>query len=297
MAHPIVRRILKELLDQGIIFLGCLLVALGLDLFFIPNRITAGGVSGIATILFYTAHLPVGLTMLALNAVLFVSAWKILGREFGFRSILATLELALLIDAVAWLVPVVGLDPAWVRAGVTKNLLLATIYGGIVCGVGGALVYMRNASTGGTDILARIVNKFTAIPMGKSLLMVDTLVTVGAGFVFGAEAAMFAIIAIYVSSRSVDMLLQGLQQGRQFLIISEKTREIAEGVLGEMGRGATFVHGIGAFTGEPRSMLMVVIRRKEFLKLKELIRRYDPHAFVMVTEVSEILGEGFGRLM
>ncbi len=291
------KRILREARDMGIVIVGCFLLAVGLDLFLIPNRITAGGVSGIATILYYSFKFPVGMSMLAMNVILFVSAWKILGKEFGARSIVATLVLSVTIDAVNGLVPLVGLNPNWVKTGVTQNLLLATIYGGIICGAGAALVFMRNASTGGTDILARIVNKFTAVPMGKSLLMVDTLVTVGAVFVFGAEAAMYAVIAIFVSSRSVDVLLQGLQQGRQFLIISERARDIAEDVLHDLDRGATFLRGFGAYTGEERLILMVLIRRKEFLRLKEIIRKHDPRAFVLVNDVSEIVGNGFGRLM
>lgn len=282
--------------DQLVILAGCLLVALGLDLFLVPNRITAGGVSGVATIFHYTFGFPVGLSMLAMNAALFFVAFWLLGKEFGVRSLGATIGLSVLVDAVALALPLLGVPPEVVAKGVTDNLLLATVFGDIITGVGMAMVFLKNASTGGTDILARLLNKYTELPMGRSLLIVDTAVTVGAGFVFGAEMAMFAIIAIYVNSQAIDTLIQGLQQGKKFLIVSDKVGEIAQDVLHEMGRGATFLNGVGAYTGDGRPILLVVVRRREFPRLKGIIRRHDPKAFVMVSDVYEILGEGFGRL-
>ena len=185
---------------------------------------------------------------------------------------------------------------AIITGGVTQNLLLATIFGDIICGAGMAMVFMKNSSTGGTDILARILNKYTEMPLGRCLMLIDAFVTVGAGFVFGAEMAMFAIIAIYVNSNTIDFLIQGMSQGKKFLIISRKYREIADDILNEMGRGATILSGQGAFTGEDRPIILAVIRRRELPKLKNIVRQHDPHAFVMVSDVYEVLGEGFSRL-
>lgn len=294
--HKLFNFSVKPLLDYLIITFGCLLVALGLDLFLIPNKITAGGISGVSTILFHVAGLPVGLTMLAFNAVLFLIAFFMLGKEFGLRSLVATILLSLLVDGVTYLIPLLGFDPQLARNGITSNLLLATIFGAIISGTGMALVFMKNSSTGGTDILARIVNVYTEMPIGRCLMIIDTLVTIGAGFVFGAELAMFAIIALFVNSNTIDFLLQGMSQGKQFLIISEQHEAITAGILNDLGRGATLLSGVGAFTGDPRPMILVVIRRRELPRLKQIVRRHDPHAFVMVSDVYEILGEGFKRL-
>ena len=282
--------------DYLAIAVGCLLVALGLDLFLIPNKVTAGGISGVSTILFYLFHLPVGLTMLGFNAVLFLVAILVLGKEFGLRSLVATILLSLMVDGLVYLLPLLGMDPILVRRGITQNLLLATIFGDITTGAGMALVFMKNSSTGGTDILARILNKYTEMPLGRCLMLIDAVVTVGAGFVFGAEMAMFAIIAIYVNSNTIDFLIQGMSQGKKFLIISRKHREIVDGILNDLGRGATVLAGMGAYTGEDRPVILAVIRRRELPKLKQIVRQHDPDAFVMVSDVYEILGEGFTRL-
>jgi uncharacterized membrane-anchored protein YitT (DUF2179 family) len=279
-----------------LIAFGCLLVAVGLDLFLIPNRITAGGISGVSTILYYLFGLPVGLTMLAFNAVLFLVAFRVLGREFGLRSVVATVMLSFMVDGLHVLLPAVGLDPRLATEGLTRNLLLATIFGDIIAGAGMALVFAKNSSTGGTDILARILNRYTEIPLGRSLMLIDALVTLGAGFAFGAEMAMFAIIAIFVSSKTIDFLIQGMNQGKQFLIVSTRYREITDAILNVMGRGATILSGTGAFTGEDRPLVLVVIRPRELPRLKAIVREHDPGAFVMVSDVYEILGEGFRRL-
>lgn len=281
--------------DYVLIAFGCLLVAVGLDLFLIPNRITAGGISGVSTILYYLFGLPVGLTMLAFNAVLFLVAFRILGREFGLRSVVATVMLSFMVDGLTVLIPAVGLDPRLATEGLTRNLLLATIFGDIIAGAGMALVFAKNSSTGGTDILARILNRYTEIPLGRSLMLIDAVVTLGAGFAFGAEMAMFAIIAIFVSSKTIDFLIQGMNQGKQFLIVSERYREITDAIM-DMGRGATILSGTGAFTGEDRPLVLVVIRPRELPRLKAIVREHDPGAFVMVSDVYEILGEGFRRL-
>jgi len=282
--------------DYVVIFFGCLLVAIGLDLFLIPNRITAGGISGVSTILFHLFGLPVGMTMLFFNAILFVVAIMILGKEFGFRSCITSVLLSVQIDALFFLMPVLGVPTEVVEKGITQNILLCTIFGDIICGAGMAMVFMRNSSTGGTDILARILNRYTEIPLGRSLLMIDAIVTLGAGFVFGAEMAMYAIIAIFVSSKTIDFLILGMNQGKKFLIISKHHEAITQEILYNLGRGATLLTGVGAYTGENRPILLVVIRPRELPRLKSIVRKIDPHAFVMVSDVYEILGEGFRRI-
>ena len=283
-------------IDYVVIFFGCLMVAVGLDLFLIPNKITAGGISGVSTILFHLSGLPVGMTMLCFNAILFVVAFKILGKEFGLRSFVTSILLSVQVDALFFLMPLLGVPPEVVEKGIPQNILHSTIFGDIICGAGMAIVFMRNSSTGGTDILARILNRYTEIPIGRSLLMIDAVVTIGAGFVFGAEMAMYAIIAIFVSSKTIDFLILGMNQGKKFLIISKHHEALTHEILYTLGRGATLLNGVGAYTGENRPILLVVIRPRELPRLKSIVRKIDPHAFVMVSDVYEILGEGFRRI-
>lgn len=287
--------------DYFWITVGCLLTAIGLDLFLVPHQITAGGVSGIATIFYYLFHLPVGGSMLAMNTVLFAVGFFILGKEFGLRSLITAFLLSFMIDGlmyVPWVKHFADVQTAQFvkgQAGPYGPLfpLYATIFGDILTGVGMAIVFLRNSSTGGTDIPARILNKFSGVPIGRSLLFIDALVTIGAAFTFGVEKAMLAIIAIYINTKVIDVTIEGLNEGKQFLIVSEKYKSIADDILSEMDRGATILPAVGAYTGEERPMLLVVIKPRELPKLRTLIEQHDPKAFVMLSNVHEIQGEGF----
>ncbi len=285
----------KVLKSYAIIFFGTLLVAIGLDLFLVPNKITAGGVSGLSTVLHYMFNVPVGGTMLFFNVILFILAFLLLGRDFGVKSIFATIVLSIQIDGLLYFLKLIGFNPHFIKHGLTNDLLLATIFGDIFTGVGMAIVLTQNASTGGTDIVARILNRFKGIPFGRSLLMVDALVTVFAGIVFGPELAMYAIIAIFVNTNVIDFIIQGMNQGKKFLIITDKSEEIAEAVLHEMNRGATFLKGVGAYSGEERNIVLVAVRNRELVKLREIVRKIDPDAFVLVSTIYEVMGKGFKR--
>ncbi len=288
-------KILEQIKSYSIIFIGTLLVAIGLDLFLIPNKITAGGVSGLSTVLHYLFNVPVGGTMLFFNVILFILAFLLLGKDFGVKSIFATIVLSLQIDGLVYLWSFLGFNMEIVKRGITSDLLLATIFGDIFTGIGMALVLIQNASTGGTDIVARILNRFKGIPFGRSLLLVDALVTIFAGLVFGPELAMYAIIAIFVNSNVIDFVIQGMNQGKKFLIISDKSEEIAKAVLYEMDRGATFLKGVGAYSGEERKILLVAIRNRELVRLRDIVKRIDPDAFVLVSTIYEVMGKGFKR--
>ncbi len=288
-------KLFKVLESYLIIFFGTLLVAIGLDLFLIPNKITAGGVSGLSTVLHYMFNVPVGGTMLFFNTILFVLAFLLLGRDFGVKSIFATVVLSLQVDGLMYFLKFLGISQHIIKHGLTNDLLLATIFGDIFTGVGMGIVFIQNSSTGGTDIVARILNRFKGIPFGRSLLMVDALVTIFAGVVFGPELAMYAIIAIFVNSNVIDFIIQGMNQGKKFLIISNKSEEIADVVLKEMNRGATFLKGVGAYSGKERNIILVAVRNRELVKLREIVRKIDPDAFVLVSTIYEVMGKGFKR--
>ncbi|MDK2836168.1 MAG: hypothetical protein PWP21_945 [Thermosediminibacterales bacterium] len=268
--------------DYFLIFIGSLLTALSLNMFLVPNRIAAGGVSGVATILHFTARLPVGLTMLVLNLPLFLAGLKFLGLSFGFRTVLATLLLSFLTDVTARF-PVV-----------TSDLILASVYGGIVMGVGLGLVLRSGATTGGSDLAARLVHRFFGdISVGQALLGIDFLVITAAGMVFNLELAMYALFSLFISSRVIDLIQEGMNYAKAAYIISVKSKEIARCILDELNRGVTVLGGRGGYTGENREILLCVISRLEVSRLKNLVHSLDPNAFVIISDVHEVLGEGF----
>ena len=266
--------------------LGVFLTALGLDMFLIPNKIAAGGVSGIATILHFLFHLPVGMVMLVLNIPLFLMGIYRLGLGFGFRSLYGTLALSIIIDVLAPVVPVP-----------THDILLAGLYGGVLTGLGVGLVFRYKGTTGGTDLLAAIIRTYTGVNIGQLLFMVDAGVVLAAGIVFdSAELALYALITIFLASWLIDLVLEGISYARAFIIISDRSEEIADLIMKEMARGVTALQGKGLYTGIDRPVLLSVVNRSEVSQLKEIVYKADPGAFVILTNVHEVLGEGFKEI-
>lgn len=266
--------------------LGSALTALSLNMFLVPNKIAAGGVSGLATILYYTYGFPVGITMLVINIPLFLAGLILLGARFGFRTILATLLLSLITDLTTHF-PVV-----------TDDVLLASVYGGIVMGTGLGLVLRSGATTGGSDLGARLVHHFIGeISVGQALLVIDFIIIAAAGFVFSLPLAMYALFSLFISSRVIDLIQEGMNYAKAVYIISDKPREIARVILEDLARGVTVLGGRGGYTGEEREILLCVINRVEVIKLKKIVQELDPKAFVIISEVHEVLGEGFNKTL
>jgi uncharacterized membrane-anchored protein YitT (DUF2179 family) len=274
----------KNLIDYLGIGLGCFLTAAGLVLFLVPNKIAAGGVSGLATVVFHVFGLPVGMTMLALNIPMFFLGVRELGVSFGLKSFYGTVMLALIIDLMES------------RTGtVTQDPLLASIYGGIVVGAGLALVFRFGGTTGGTTLAAQLLYKRfrERISIGQSLLIVDFGVILLAGVAFNIELALYATISIFVTAKAIDVIQEGLGYTKACFIISNNAAEIADAVMNQLDRGGTMLKGHGIYTGKDRNILMSVVTRTELSKLKELVYRIDPKAFVIITDAHEALGEGF----
>ncbi|KJS14521.1 MAG: membrane protein [Peptococcaceae bacterium BRH_c4b] len=265
---------------------GVLLTTLGLDLFLIPNKIAAGGVSGIAIVVHYLAGAPVGMTMLVLNVPLFLMGIYRLGLKFGFRSLYGTISLSLLVDALAPYMPVLTKDP-----------MLASVFGGVLVGLGLGLVFRFRGTTGGTDLAAAVLRTYTGANVGQLLFLVDAMVVLAAGFAFNSwELGMYALITIFVTAWLIDLVQEGISYAKAFIIISENSDAIAEAVLNQMNRGATALKGRGMYTGADKDVLLVVVNRSQVTVLKDLVHREDPGAFVVMADVHEVLGEGFKPL-
>ncbi|MGB9661755.1 MAG: YitT family protein [Moorellaceae bacterium] len=261
---------------------GCALTGLGLVLFLVPNKIAAGGVSGLATVLHHVLGVPVGITMLVLNIPLFIAGFRFLGLQFGLKTLYGTIVLSFFTDALSL-----------VAHPLTSEPLLASIYGGLLTGVGLGVVFRFGGSTGGTDLAALIFRRFLPLTAGAGLLVIDALVITLAGLIFNMELALYALLALFLASRAIDAVQEGGGFAKAALIISDHSEEIARRVLTELDRGATGIQGRGLYTNRERELLLVVVQRAEVSRLKNLVASIDPQAFVIVSNVHEVLGEGF----
>lgn len=271
----------KTINDYLIIVLGCLLTALAFNLFFIPNEIAPGGLSGVATVLHVLFGFPVGVTTLVLNVPLFLIGIRQLGGHFGIRTLLATILLSFFID----IIPVPAL---------TDDSLLASIYGGFLMGIGLGMIFRKKATTGGTDLMATLIHKhFPAISVAWVLFAVDFLVVVAAAIFLGLSQALYAVVALAVSARVIDLVQEGLNTAKAVLIISDHSHEISRRILEVMDRGVTLLNGKGAYTGNEKDVILCVVRRTQITQVKEITNSFDPAAFVLVADVREVMGEGF----
>ena len=266
------------------VILGAAVVALGFNLFLFPNQVASGGVSGISTILHGLFGWNAGLVQYAFNIPLFIAGVLILGKSFGFKSLLGTLALPFFVI----------LTEDWEVA--TTDPLLASIFGGIVVGIGIGLVFKGKASTGGTDLLAQIITKFTGLTLGTSVLIIDGVIAVSAAIVFDLERGLYAIVALFVTTKTIDVIQMGFSQSKMVYIITNKQDEVRDAIYRDVNRGVTKLPAVGGYTGEERPVIMVVVYQTEFTKLKQVVKTVDPTAFVIVSDAYEVLGEGFKRV-
>lgn len=269
----------------GIITLGAVIYALAFDWFVAPNQIAMGGVTGLAQIVnALVPVLPVGVLSILVNVPLFLAGWRLLGGRLLVSSLYAMAVSSLAIDVIAWMHTFPPMDP-----------ILATLYGGAGMGVGLGLVFSQGATTGGTDIIGKLLKlKFPWLPIGKLVMIPDMVVVILAAVVFGTvNAALYGLIQMYLLSRVMDMILYGWDTSRVAYIITDRWEETVQGLL-DMNRGVTLLQGKGAYTGAEKQVLLVAFRQREIVPIKRMLREIDPKAFFIVCDAHEILGEGFG---
>lgn len=275
------RKYTRELLG---ILLGTALTAASFNMFLIPNKIASGGISGLGVILYHLYDVPVGITVLLANIPLFILAWVSLGWKFTGHSLAGSLLFPLMLGATGFLPLVTG------------DLLLSSIFGGIGGGIGLGIVFRSQGSTGGTALAAQLINHFWGLSSGSSLILADMLIVILAGVIFSPELAMFALISLFVTSKCIDLVQEGFAISKAALIISPKKELIAAKILEDLGRGATFLEGRGAYTKEEKGIILCVISQVQVSRLKKIVKEVDPEAFVIVSSVGEVLGEGFQRI-
>ncbi len=284
------KRFLPLFLDYALLSIGALVQGVALRLFLVPADLASGGVSGISQLINHYTGWPIGLMVLFGNVPLFVLGWRFLGgRRFALRTAFAVVLYSLVVD----LIPRFHILPP---NGITDDLFLNSLYGAVVSGVGYGLVYRGRGTSGGSDILARILNHYRSIPMTQSYLMVDSAVILAAGFVFGWKQALYAIVTLYVSGIVSETVLEGQGTVRTAMIVTDRARLISDRVLEEMERGVTLLQGTGAYTGSDRPVIYCVITRSEVAQLKTIVQEVDPQAFIVIGQAHEALGEGFKPL-
>jgi uncharacterized membrane-anchored protein YitT (DUF2179 family) len=267
------------------ILIGALIQAFAMRLFLIPSKLVSGGISGIAQLVNHYTTWPVGLMVLVGNAPLFILGWRYLGGpRFALRTALSVAAFSLFTDGLVFFLPV---------GGITGDTVLNTLYGGITLGVGLGLVYRGQGTSGGSDILGRILNHKFGISISQAYLATDSLVVLSAGFVFGWTLALYALVMIYVSGVAAELASEGSSIYRAAMIITDETKKVTDTILTDMERGVTVLEGTGAYTKKGRPVLYCVVTQSETHQLKALVHEIDPDAFMVIGHVHEALGEGF----
>ena len=278
----------RDVWEFALILFGALIQAFALRLFLIPAELVSGGISGLAQLLNHYTAFPIGMMVLLGNIPLFILGWQYLGGpRFVIRTILSILTFSIFTDILVFFLP---------GQGVTNDLVLNTIYGGLMLGIGLGVVYRGRGTSGGSDILGRILNRRFNMTISQAYLITDSLVVLGAGFVFGWTKALYGLVLIYVSGLAAETALQGTNVIRSAMIVTTQTDAIAQAIMSDLERGVTILSGTGAYTGEPRNVIYCAVSRMEINRLKILVHDIDPKAFMVIGHAQEALGEGFTPL-
>lgn len=271
-----------------LITIGVILLAVSLQFFYYPNDIAAGGVSGLALIInSYTGIAP-GIVMNICNVILFTLALIFIGKEFAARSVYAAFGTSIALSILEKIFP---------NIVITTDPMLAVVFGSAIAAFGIAMVFDQNSSTGGTAIIAKLLNKYFKMDIGKSLLLADCFVVILALIAFGIEKGLYGMLSCFIMGFMIDKIIEGFNDCKQLIIVSSKYEELREFILNSVDRGCTKIQGTGAYSNEEVSVLYVVVNRKEFISLKNEMKKIDPKAFITVSDAKEVLGEGFTALV
>jgi uncharacterized membrane-anchored protein YitT (DUF2179 family) len=275
----------KKKLAQRTFFIifGAILMGVGIEEFLVPNKILDGGIVGISIILSHLTGVRLGIFIFILNIPFFFIGYKQIGKTFALSTLLGIAVLSIT-TALLHNVPVF-----------TEDLLLATVFGGIVLGVGVGIVIRYGGSLDGTEIMAIIVNKRMPFSVGEIIMFFNVFIFITAGFVFGWDRAMYSLLAYYIAFKTIDIVIAGLDESKSAWIISEKHHELGEAIMARLGRGVTYLKGEGAYTGDDKKVIFCVITRLEEAKLKEIVEEIDPSAFLAVANIAEVRGGRFKK--
>lgn len=282
----------KEILNIVLVILGSFLIAIGVNVFLLPNKISTGGATGIATIIYYLYNIPVSILVLVINFPLFVIALKNIGFKFCTKALIGTTMLAIFIHLTQGLKHISWLD-------MSGDLFLGSIFGGIMLGIGNSLVFKGEGSTGGSDLLAQIIyKKRMASSLGQIILSIDALIILTTIIAFkNLDFGLYSVVAIYLSKKTVDILFEGVSRSKVITIISKNGNKLADEIIKKTDRGVTInTPVIGKYTGEKYDEVMCVVNTSEIPKVKRIIKEIDEKAFTYISNTTEVLGIGFKRV-
>ena len=265
------------------VMIGAMIMAVGLELFLVPNQIMDGGIVGISIIISHLLSLPLGIFIFVLNIPFIFLGYKQLGKTFAILTGIGITTLSVTTIGLH------NLEPF------TTDSLLATVFGGIVLGVGVGIVIRYGGSLDGTEILAILFNRKLPFSVGEIVMFMNVIIFSAAGFIFSWQQAMYSIMAYYIASKMIDVVIQGLEESKSIYIISDETDEIGQAIMDHLGRGVTFLHGEGAYTGDNKKVIFTVITRIEESKLKTIVEEIDPHAFLAIGNIAEVSGGRFKK--
>ncbi|WP_066313682.1 YitT family protein [Bacillus sp. FJAT-29814] len=279
------RKLTKKKVLQRILLItiGATLMGVGLEIFLVPNKVIDGGITGISIILSYLTGLNLGIFLFILNIPFFFIGYKQIGKTFALSTLYGIIVLSI---TTTLLHPV----PAF-----TQDILLATIFGGVVLGIGVGIVIRYGGSLDGTEILAILFNKKLPFSVGEIIMFFNLFILGSAGFVFSWDRAMYSLIAYFVAYKTIDITITGLDESKSVWIISDHAMEVGDAIMNRLGRGVTYLHGEGAFSGDDKKVIFCVINRLEEAKLKEIVTEYDQNAFLAVADIAEVRGGRFKK--
>lgn len=269
--------------EYSLVLLGSFMIAIGFNLFLLPNEVASGGVAGISTILNSVFGLNPAIVQWAINMPLFVLGIFILGKNFGLKTFVGTIAVPLFVE----------LSSTWSPA--TPDPLLGAIFGGMACGVGIGIVFRGKGSTGGIDLAAQILHKYVPLPFGVCIALFDGIIVLAATLVFSVEQGLYALIGLFVTSRTIDLVQVGLSSSKNLMIITDHVEPVRQALLNQVDRGVTVWQAEGGYTKEERRMIMCVVNQNEFSRTSQIIKLIDPKAFIVVMNASEVIGEGFSK--
>ncbi|RWZ55016.1 YitT family protein [Halobacillus fulvus] len=273
--------LLRHIIEYGLVIIGSFFVAMAFNVFLLPNNIASGGVAGISTITKGVFGWEPGIVQWVLNVPLFIMGLVILGKNFGVKSFVGTVVLPLFVILTSnW-------DPA------TPDPLLGAIFGGMGVGLGLGIVFRGRASTGGIDLAAQVLHKFTHLPLGVSVALFDGMIVLTSALVFSVEEGLYALIGLFVTSRTIDFVQVGLNTSKNVMIITDDVDDVRDAIFERIDRGVTVLSGAGGYTEQERKVVMCVVQQNEFTRLTQTVKRVDPGAFVVAMNATEVLGEGF----
>ncbi|WP_018133268.1 YitT family protein [Effusibacillus pohliae] len=278
---------MRELKNWISILAGSAILSFGINNFIIQNQLAEGGFFGISLLLLYAFHLKFGYSFLLLNVPLFYIGYRMFGRRFLVKTF-AGVALVSLFSLVI---------PENITPPLPNDKLLAALYGGVVNGIGLGLIFRSGATTGGSDIIARIVNYKWGYSIGRTLFAIDILVISIIAVLQGMMIAMYSLVALFIAAKVIDVVIEGVATSKSAMIISDRTHEIAKAIHDQLERGTTLLKGRGGYTGQDKEVLYCVVSREEIIKVQQIVHDIDPQAFVIVTDVHDVLGEGFSPLV